>query len=93
MAIPSSTTARQRPSGPSFRFATALDVSTADATFAEPTLGIEVGTAGDVVAVMASDGTQVKFKNRPSGSSLRGAFSAIKAVASGTTATDLVAVW
>lgn len=92
MAIPSSTTARQRPSSPSFRFAAALDVSTEDATFAEPTLGIEVGTAGDVVAVMA-DGAQVTFKNRPSGSSLRGAFSAIKAVASGTTATDLVAVW
>lgn len=72
--------------------AIAVDISSTDDTLDEPARGLFVGNSGDVIVGMVADSaTQITFKNVPSGTLLPiGAKIIYK---TGTTATDIVAVW
>lgn len=63
----------------------------ADVVFAVPCRAIFVGTGGHVKVRVASDGSEHVYKNLPNAERLIGRFSAV--IASGTTATDLLAEW
>lgn len=66
-----------------------IDISGGDATLS-PTACVFVGVGGDIVVDAEDSGTQITFKNLPSGSFVPVACS--KVYQSGTTATDLVAI-
>ena len=68
----------------------AAAVTAADTDLAYITRSIYVGTAGDLVVVMAGDGAEVTFTGIPAGSLLPIAVTQVKAA---TTASDIVALY
>lgn len=71
--------------------AIAAHAVTPDTPFAHSPIGIYVGTGGDVIVKFASGGPNVTFTGVPSGSILP--VRAYVVVASGTTATNMVALY
>lgn len=72
--------------------ASEVDISAGPVTFNSPTRGVYVGTAGDLVAIMAS-GVQITFKNLAAGVEHPLSLKGIQSLADGTTAQDIVVLY